>query len=111
MKNKNIKSGLSILLLALVLIGNVGLHIFHHHEAKSINKVDLSKASSDDSFQETESDCLLCHLDGFQEFEHNSFIISSLLLAVNKPVFSFFVPVSESVLIFSKGRSPPVATV
>ena len=111
MKNINIKSGISILLLAIVLIGNVGLHIFHHHETTSTKKIDLSQVSSYDSIQESESHCLLCGIDGFQEYEHNSFVISSLLLKVNKPIFSFFIPESKSALIFSKGRSPPAASV
>jgi len=110
-KNKKTNSVLTTLLLAILLTGNVGLHIFHHHEA-NLNKARVSSYSETAAFskitlEEQEADCLLCNLDTFQELEESSFTISLLPLTVPQSVFCFFVPASESVLIFSKGRSPP----
>lgn len=112
MKGKKVNIILASMLLTLVLTGNVGLHLFHHHEITKAGVVQHSgSAKGDFSIQEQEADCLLCHLDAFQDQTCVSYSVSSLSITLLKPDFCFFVPASASVSISKKGRGPPVSVV
>lgn len=104
--NKNkIHIAISILLLAIMLVGRVGLHVFHHHEFSQENK---PLAGVSISAEESEAaDCALCKLDTFQVVAIESITIFIFFITLVKPVSHFLLATIEQVSFFAKNRGPP----
>jgi hypothetical protein len=103
---------ISLSLLALMLVGRVGIHIFHHHsssvslESSTIKKVPqgipyLTEAGIDDA------DCPLCQLDAFHEIALATFFSFSFLLIFGKSLYHILISELERFSFFTKGRGPP----
>jgi hypothetical protein len=110
-KKNKIHIALSVFLLALILVGRVGIHIFHHHETTSgTGQISFTKAPSENLvFTSTESDvdCALCKLDAFQEISLSTFAGFIFLLFFAKPFYHFFLSDLTTFSFFTKNRGPP----
>ena len=111
MKKYKIHTALSVFLLALTLVGRVGIHIFHHHEVISnTERSSFTKAHSENPVlteAENDLDCALCKLDAFQEFSLDTFVGFIFLLFFSKPFYHFFLSDLITFSFFTKSRGPP----
>jgi hypothetical protein len=110
-KKNKLHIALSVFLLALMLAGRVGIHIFHHHESRisselaTFKQVHPSTAFLTDA--ENDADCAICKLDAFQEIALNAFAGFTFLLIFGKPFYRFFLSDLTFFSFFTKSRGPP----
>ncbi|HWZ22677.1 MAG TPA: hypothetical protein VNW06_08490 [Cytophagaceae bacterium] len=111
MKKNKLNIVLSLSLLALMLVGRVGIHIFHHHDSFSrVESVALKKSNPSAPILSTyhsEVDCALCKLDTFQEVFSNAVTAFVFFLVFGKPVYQFLLEDSVQFLVAKKSRGPP----
>jgi len=101
---------ISMLLLAVVLTGRVGIHIFHQHESSASSAVVAKTQDSSAPVliaDDSEADCLLCKLDSFQVLAIEQVLLFSFFLAVSKPAYSFLLTAFSQFSFFTKSRGPP----
>jgi hypothetical protein len=97
---------LSLFLLSTILTGRVGMHIFHHHESSYVSKTESSSAVF---VEYSETDCLLCKLDVFQEILINALLVFFFLLVFEKTDYQFLFLKLKQFLFFKNSRGPPFA--
>jgi hypothetical protein len=106
-KKNKLHIAFTVLLLSIILIGRVGLHVFHHHEFaaeyKSIAGLSLSTVDNE------AADCALCKLDTFQVIAIEATALFVFFLTVTKPNFYFYLSEAEQLLFFKNSRGPPAS--
>ncbi|HVD96608.1 MAG TPA: hypothetical protein VNB90_00295 [Cytophagaceae bacterium] len=106
MKKNKLHIALSIFLLAILLVGRVGLHVFHHHEETT----ETSKCPSGlviHFHQEEAADCALCKLDAFQSIDFVPAALFIFFLTVLKPVQRFLLTALPRFSFFVNNKGPP----
>jgi hypothetical protein len=110
-KKNKIHIALSIFLLALMLVGRVGIHIFHHHETISNTELIAFKKAHPGTpilaDAKSDVDCALCKLDAFQEISINALASFIFLLFFGKPFYNFLLSDLTAFSFFTKSRGPP----
>lgn len=99
-----------MLLLAVVLTGRVGIHLFHQHESAAASSLVSKTHDSSSTFliaDDNEADCLLCKLDTFQALAIEEIVLFAFFMAAVKPVYSFLLTAFSKFSFFTKSRGPP----
>jgi len=108
LKNRKLHIALVISLLAVTLIGRVGIHLFHHHETTFFSNQKFSKKTLNlFSEEKSDVDCLLCKLDTFQEVIVFQIIPFVFFLYFEKCRYKFLVSTIINFSFLSKSRGPP----
>ncbi len=91
-----------------MLIGRVGLHVFHHHEEETGGNANVLSGISLHAGQDKEAaDCALCELDTFQELAIEALTVFVFFVTVVKPVHRFLLTELPQLSFFAKSRGPP----
>ena len=111
MKKNRIHIALTVFLLALMLVGRVGIHIFHHHDSTAKAGMYITKSASEVlplvAEHNSEADCKVCKLDTFQALFLEALIPFVFLVIVAKPIYTLLFSDLIHFSIFSKSRGPP----
>ena len=94
-----------------MLVGRVGIHVFHHHESTAKAGISIAKTAGEVlpivAEHNSEADCMLCKLDTFQALFLEVFIPFVFLVIVAKPIYTLLFSDLVHFSIFSKSRGPP----